>query len=75
MLGTVNNLIAAKYFGFILGPNGQEYFFHKSDASQEDWDIMLSEFDRLGRNMVQVAFEPASTEKGPRARNVTLVPE
>lgn len=73
MLGTVNNIIAAKYFGFILGSNGQEYFFHKSDAGE--WEFLISEFERLGRNMVQVVFEPASTEKGPRARNVTMVPE
>lgn len=75
MIGTVNNIISAKYFGFILAENGQEYFFHRSDTQTEEWNLMLSEFERLGKNTVQVVFEPLSTEKGPRARNVTLIPE
>lgn len=75
MVGTVNNVITAKMFGFILAENGQEYFFHRSDTQPEEWDLLVSEYERLGKRVVQVVFEPLSTEKGPRARNVTLVPE
>jgi cold shock CspA family protein len=74
MLGTVNNLIVDKFFGFIIASNGQEYFFHKNDVN-DNWNLLVQEYERLGKRIVQVAFEPLSTEKGPRARNVTLVPE
>jgi cold shock CspA family protein len=76
MTGTVNNLIESKMFGFILANNGQEYFFHRSEMVEPDqWNELVSEFLRLGKNQVQVTFEPTKTDKGPRAKSVTLIPE
>lgn len=72
MQGTINNLVESKMFGFILGNNGQEYFFHRSDVPDK-WDDIAVEFHRLGKGQVQVTFEPTKTEKGPRAKNIVLV--
>ena len=30
MQGTVDRVVAEDGFGFIVGPNGEEYFFHRS---------------------------------------------
>lgn len=70
MNGTLNNIVSAKMFGFILGENEQEYFFHRSDVP-DIWDEMVMEFERLGRK-VKVTFEPTKTPKGPRAANIVL---
>ena len=71
MVGTVNNVVASKRFGFILGENNQEYFFHASDVLGS-WDELEMMFERYGKGRVKVTFEPIKTEKGPRARGVTL---
>jgi cold shock CspA family protein len=70
MKGIVRNIVIEKYYGFILGENGQEYFFHKDDLN-DDWDKMSSDH-RTSKNKLAVTFEPAATPKGPRARNVEL---
>jgi hypothetical protein len=30
MQGTVDRVVADEGFGFIIGPNGEEYFFHRT---------------------------------------------
>ena len=71
MTGTIVNLVTAKKFGFILGDNNQEYFFHMSEVV-DDWDSVESHFAKYGRNVVKVTFEPVKTPKGPRAKEVML---
>jgi cold shock protein len=38
MQGTVDRVVADEGFGFIIGPNGEEYFFHRSALQGVDWD-------------------------------------
>ncbi len=33
MNGTIKKLVRDRGFGFILGPQGEEYFFHRSGVS------------------------------------------
>jgi len=60
--GTIKRLVSDKGFGFVLAPNGQEYFFHQSACAS---------FDTL-REGEPVTFEPGQGPKGPRAENVRL---
>jgi hypothetical protein len=41
MRGTVDRVVANSGFGFLIGPNGEEYFFHRTG-------LMGPEFDELG---------------------------
>jgi cold shock CspA family protein len=64
LTGTVQRLILEKGFGFILAPDGHEYFFHRS--STPDF-LMLTEG-------TAVRFEPhLDAPKGPRAEFVERV--
>ena len=58
--GTVVRLVEDKGFGFIAGPDGREYFFHRSAAP---------EFDRLEAGSA-VHFVATEAPKGPRAESV-----
>lgn len=60
LTGSVRSL-HEKGFGFIVGDDGTEYFFHKSSAD---------DFDSLARGMA-VRFVPTDGPKGPRAEKVT----
>jgi cold shock CspA family protein len=37
MQGTVDRVVADEGFGFIIGPNGEEYFFHRSALKGTEW--------------------------------------
>ena len=37
MQGTVDRVVAEDGFGFIIGPNGEEYFFHRSALKGVEW--------------------------------------
>lgn len=63
MNGIVKTLNEDKGFGFILGEDGNEYFFHKSAVEQG------YSFDRIVKRMA-VTFEPTDSPKGPRAEDV-----
>ena len=65
MNGSVKRLVRDKGFGFILGSDGSEYFFHSSVCSQTPFDQL-----REGQN---VTFEKGQGPKGPRAENVRTV--
>ena len=57
MHGTVDRVVAEQGFGFVIGPNGEEYFFHRSG-------LKGTEFEDLGPG-VAVEFQ-AATEEGDR---------
>ena len=63
MSGKVKRLVSDKGFGFVLGQDGQEYFFHHS--------VCGGQFDNL-REGQAVTFETGQGPKGPRAENVRL---
>ena len=60
--GTVKRLVREKGFGFLLGQDGKEYFFHQSACAAVPFDSM-----REGQS---VTFEAGTGPKGPRAENV-----
>ncbi len=38
MQGTVDRLVANEGYGFIVGPNGEEYFFHRTGIKGAEWE-------------------------------------
>jgi cold shock protein len=62
MNGTIKRIVSDKGFGFILGSDGQEYFFHNSACRD-------TRFDSL-REGQAVTFEKGQGPKGPRGENV-----
>ena len=63
--GTIKRLVSEKGFGFVLGQDGREYFFHQSAC-------VGIRFDSL-REGQSVTFESGQGPKGPRAENVKAV--
>ena len=71
MTGIVRKVIVEKHFGFIeSNENKRDYFFHRSDF-KGNWDNMVS--DVVGRDKIQVEFEPRDSIKGLRAADVRRV--
>lgn len=64
--GSIKRLIRDKGFGFIMGENGKEYFFHMSEVDDP------SGFDGLIQDQ-QVSFTPTSSVKGPRAQAIRVI--
>ena len=72
MQGTVDRVVADGGFGFVIGPNGEEYFFHRSALSGV-------EFEELAPG-VPVEFQATEGEGDTpdehlRAVNVRLAPD
>jgi len=65
-IGKVKRTVKDRGFGFLEGPNGQDYFFHMSDIQEEPG----FSFDSLERG-TEVEFEETEGKKGPRAANVS----
>ena len=63
MEGKVKWFNRNKGYGFIEGDDGEEYFVHHSALAQ---GTFIQENDR-------VSFDPAETERGKQAQNVTLI--
>lgn len=63
MEGSVKWFNRTKGFGFIAGEDDQEYFVHHSALAE---GTFIRDNDR-------VAFDPADTDKGKQAQNVTLL--
>ena len=61
--GTIKRVISDRGFGFIAGPDGTEYFFHRDGLSSS------LDFDRLVGGE-SVSFEVQAGPKGPRAVQV-----
>lgn len=68
MKGTVKRVLDAKNFGFILGEDGVEYFFHKQDLA-DSWDDLTNDIKRVAAP-IDVTFEIVKSQRGPRAGNV-----
>ncbi len=64
--GTVKRLVRERGFGFILGQDGAEIFFHRSVVQGEG-------FDALAEGQA-VEFDIEKGPKGPRATNLRVVP-
>ena len=62
--GTIKRLVRDRGFGFILGPDGVELFFHRSALAGEG-------FDALAEGQA-VEFDVERGGKGPRAANVRM---
>lgn len=62
MQGTVKNINKEKGFGFILGEDGKEYFFHRSALKNVGFDAVERGQD--------VTFEDTEGSKGLRAEDV-----
>jgi CspA family cold shock protein len=62
--GTIKRLVSDKGFGFILGEDGQEYFFHQSAYAQGSFSDL--------REGQAVTFTKGQGPKGPRAESVRL---
>lgn len=67
MTGTIKRLVVDKGFGFILGADGTEYFFHQSALA--DPRSPTRGFDALQEGD-SVTFDPTLGPKGPRAEHV-----
>lgn len=62
MNGTIKRLVSDRGFGFVLGDDGTEYFFHQSACTSTPFDSM--------REGQAVTFHLGQGPKGPRAENV-----
>jgi CspA family cold shock protein len=60
--GTIKRLIRDKGFGFVAGPDGNEYFFHQSACTATPFQDL--------REGQAVTFDKGQGPKGPRAENV-----
>lgn len=64
ILGAVKRIERAKGFGFIIGENGQDFFFHATQVA--------GGMDVLSEG-TPVSFLAEHTAKGPRALQVQLI--
>ena len=62
--GTVKRVISERGFGFIVGEDGKEYFFHRDGLTSS------VDFDRLVGGE-QVTFDTETGPKGDRAVRVS----
>lgn len=62
--GTIKRLVRDRGFGFILGQDGTELFFHRSALQGQG-------FDALAEGQT-VEFDVERGDKGPRAANVKV---
>jgi len=60
--GTIKRLVRDRGFGFILGSDGTELFFHRSALQGEGFETLTE-----GQ---AVEFDVEKGDKGPRATNV-----
>ena len=71
MLGLVKRVIAQKGYGFILGQDQREYFFHADDLLNCEYSLITHEIENS--RPVRVSYTPTASEKGMRASHITLV--
>lgn len=66
MRGTIKHVNAEKQYGFIIGSDGQDYFFHASGVQAPR---LIDDFDRGHA----VEFDPEQSPRGLRGKNVRPV--
>lgn len=64
MQGIIKKLMKDKGFGFILGSDSVQYFFHRSSLVNINFDEL-----EVGQG---VDFDPEESDKGPRAEGITV---
>jgi len=64
--GTIKRLVKDRGFGFILGQDGTEIFFHRSALPGEGFDVLAE-----GQ---AVEFDVERGAKGTRAANMKVAP-
>ena len=64
MQGMIKRLIKDKKFGFILGEDRREYFFHMTAVKNAQFDDLQEE--------QEVTFEEVEGSKGPRAEDIFI---
>ena len=65
--GKVKRIVAERGFGFILGEDGREIFFHRSELQNVDFNE-LKEGDQL-------EFNVTTGDKGPQASGIKKTSE
>jgi CspA family cold shock protein len=63
--GTIKRLVRERGFGFVLGQDGTELFFHRSAFQGEGFDALTE-----GQ---AVEFDVEKSAKGPRAANMKVI--
>ena len=65
MQGTVDRVVPEEGFGFIIGPNGEEYFFHRSGLQGVAWEELGPKLtsdrftvDTVGRRLATLKKDP-----------------
>lgn len=71
MVGWVKRVIQDKRYGFIVGDERKEYFFHMEDF-MGSWEELVRDCNSTN-NKVQVEFEAGDSPRGLRARTVVRV--
>lgn len=69
MQGHIQKINVEKYFGFIKGDDGQDYFFHRDDFSGH-WSDLIEDHNKKD-HLIPVRFEASDTPKGMRGLNVS----
>lgn len=72
MTGKIRKIVENKLFGFILGSDDNDYFFHKEDFTGNFRELEDHYADRSA-SKIEINFEPTKGDRGFRARNVSLI--
>ena len=72
MQGTVDRVVADEGFGFIIGPNGEEYFFHRTALKGVDWEELGPGVPVIFQSTVGEGDRP---DEHLRAVDIVLAPD
>jgi len=72
MQGTVDRVVADEGFGFIIGPNGEEYFFHRTALKGADWEELGPGVPVIFQSTVGQGDRP---DEHLRAVDIVLAPD
>lgn len=70
MKGTIARIVRTKGFGFIMGTDMKDYFFHMSDFNGH-FDDLATDFEQAeSGDKIEVTFTAEVSPKGLRGRDV-----
>src|SRR5215212_8674251 len=72
MQGTVDRVVVDEGFGFIIGPNGEEYFFHRTALKGVDWEELGPGVPVIFQSTVGEGDRP---DEHLRAVDIVLAPD